>query len=135
MAAAFVSGLLFALGLVLSGMTQPAKIIGFLDLFGRWDPSLAFVMAGAIAVHLPVYRLVARRRPPFAAPGDERIDAALVGGAALFGVGWGLAGYCPGPAVVAAVSGQVSTLVFVASMAVGMLIATRVLGRASACAD
>ncbi len=117
----FLSGLVFALGLGISGMTQPAKVIGFLDLFGRWDPSLAFVMGGAIAAHFVFARRAARGGAPRLAPRFELplqtdIDARLVVGAALFGVGWGLSGLCPGPAVVSSVAGAPGTLVFVAAM-------------------
>jgi uncharacterized membrane protein YedE/YeeE len=105
-----LSSLLFALGLGFSGMTHPEKIIGFLDFAGRWDPILALVMIGAIASHASLYALIRRRRSPlfeatFAIPTRRDIDGRLVGGAALFGVGWGLGGLCPGPAIVALVSG------------------------------
>jgi uncharacterized membrane protein YedE/YeeE len=119
----FVAGLLFALGLGLSGMTDPHKVIGFLDVTGRWDASLALVMAGAIAVHLPFLRLV--RRPEVAGdcglvqPRQPRADRALLLGSALFGVGWGLAGYCPGPALVAAATGGAQVLVLALTMLLG----------------
>ena len=101
---ALLLGALFAAGLTLAGMTDPAKVIGFLDVGGNWDPSLALVMGAAIAVYMPVYFLVRRRPRPhmgerFAIPAETPIDARLVGGAALFGAGWGLAGFCPGPAL------------------------------------
>jgi uncharacterized membrane protein YedE/YeeE len=119
------AGLSFGAGLVLSGMTRPAKVLAFLDVFGEWDPSLAFVMAGAIAVHALGYRLVRRRRRPlggdrFHVPERGVIDRRLLAGAALFGVGWGLAGYCPGPAVVALASGSLGVAVF----ALGFLVAS-----------
>ena len=99
-------GLIFGIGLTLSGMTQPAKVIGFLDLFGRWDPTLACVMGGAILVHLPVRQWAFKRSAPlyastFETPIHGRIDGRLIIGAGLFGIGWGLAGYCPGPVVTA----------------------------------
>ncbi|HYQ40396.1 MAG TPA: DUF6691 family protein [Polyangiaceae bacterium] len=119
------SGLLFGVGLCISGMTDPANIIAFLDVRGRWSPNLAGVMLGAIAVHFSWLRLAARR---VQACGDDarvstkRVDGALVGGAAIFGVGWGLAGYCPGPAIVALGSGAFGAVVFVLAMAAGMLL-------------
>jgi uncharacterized membrane protein YedE/YeeE len=127
----FLSGLLFAIGLGVAGMTDPGKVIGFLDLFGRWNASLALVMAGAIAVHLPVLRLGAK---PRSAASAARIDRPLLLGAALFGVGWGLAGYCPGSAVVALAGGRPAVSVFVVAMLVGSLIASRVVAsREPAC--
>ncbi|MBU8896492.1 YeeE/YedE family protein [Corallococcus sp. H22C18031201] len=124
---AALAGLLFALGLGLGGMTDPAKVVGFLDFSGAWDPSLAFVMGGALAVHAPLQWLIRRRRSPvlaseFPARSKARVDARLVGGAALFGVGWGLAGYCPGPALVSLASGTRTALLFGASMLGGMLL-------------
>lgn len=115
------SGLLFGAGLVVSGMTDPAKIHGFLDFTGSWDPTLAFVMAGAIAVHFAAYRLIRGRRAPmlggsFQIPTRRDIDAKLLAGAALFGLGWGLGGYCPGPAVTALTTGAPSVAAFVAAM-------------------
>lgn len=122
----FVAGLLFSLGLVISGMTQPSKVVGFLDFFGQWDPSLALVMGGAILAHFPAYRLMSGRKSPlladsFYVPSSRRIDAKLVLGSALFGVGWGLGGYCPGPAITSLVALHVDTVLFVVSMAVAML--------------
>lgn len=122
---AYVAGLVFGVGLLVSGMTQPAKVLGFLDVLGGWDPSLGFVMGGAIAVHLLAYRLVPRLGKPlwagsFAIPTRRDIDGRLVLGAALFGAGWGLGGYCPGPALTAAVSGASSTLIVTGSMLAGM---------------
>lgn len=121
---AFASGALFALGLGVSGMTRPSKVIGFLDLFGAWDASLAFVMVGAIGVHLIAQRLIMKRASPlfdgrFHLPTRKDIDPRLVLGAALFGVGWGLAGFCPGPALVSAASGASTALVFVVGMTAG----------------
>ena len=127
---AFVSGALFALGLGISGMTQPSKVIAFLDVFGGWDPSLAFVMIGAIAVHVGFARRATRpaARPVFVErfvlPTSTRIDAKLVTGAAMFGLGWGAAGFCPGPAIVSLVSLSWTTILFVAAMLAGMLLHT-----------
>ncbi len=125
--AAFGAGSLFAVGLAISGMTKPSKVIGFLDFAGAWDASLAFVMVGAIAVHLVAHRLIRRRAAPlfdagFHLPTRKDIDLRLVLGAALFGVGWGLGGFCPGPGLVAAAGGVASALVFVGGMTAGMLL-------------
>ncbi|MCP1673546.1 putative membrane protein YedE/YeeE [Natronocella acetinitrilica] len=122
---AFVAGLVFGIGLLVSGMANPAKVLGFLDLFGNWDPSLAFVMAGAIAVGLGAFRLAARRErsllgEPFRIPDRRDIDRGLVLGGLGFGVGWGLAGFCPGPALVALGAGEAKALVFVIAMIAGM---------------
>lgn len=119
-----IAGLLFGLGLLISGMANPAKVLNFLDLAGSWDPSLAFVIAGAIAVALPGYRLVFRRSGPlldarFQLPTRKDIDAPLVGGAALFGIGWGLSGFCPGPAIVSLPLLATGTLAFVPAMVAG----------------
>ena len=124
---AFACGLLFGIGLLLSGMANPAKVLGFLDLAGHWDPSLAFVMAGAIALAAPAFRLARTRQSslagvPMRLPTSRRIERRLVGGALLFGVGWGLAGFCPGPALVAAGSGAPRAWLFVAAMLAGMAI-------------
>ena len=122
---ALFAGLVFGLGLIASGMINPAKVLGFLDLAGRWDPSLAFVMVGAIGVGLVAFG-VARRRTvswlglPMRMPASRDIDRRLVGGSLLFGIGWGIAGFCPGPALVAAGMGQGKALIFVAAMLVGM---------------
>ncbi len=123
-ALALLSGVVFALGLGVSGMTRPAKVLDFLDVTGAWDPSLAFVMMGAIGLDVVAFRLILRRRGPlfggaFQLPGQGSVDARLLVGAALFGVGWGIAGYCPGPGVVSLASGQVGVLVFVAAMIAG----------------
>lgn len=122
---AALAGLVFGLGLIVSGMVEPAKVQGFLDLAGAWDPSLAFVMAGAIAVGLPAFALAARRRESLLGlqmqlPQSRLIDRRLVGGSLLFGIGWGLAGLCPGPALVVAGSGDLKALGFVAAMVAGM---------------
>ncbi|HVK78562.1 MAG TPA: DUF6691 family protein [Kofleriaceae bacterium] len=123
---AAVAGAMFGAGLLLAGMTRPEKVIGFLDVGGAWDPALMFVMVGAIGVHLVAYRLIRRRSSPlldgrFHVPTRRDLDGRLLAGAAIFGVGWGLAGFCPGPALVAAVSAE-SALIFVAAMAIGMVI-------------
>jgi uncharacterized membrane protein YedE/YeeE len=120
---AAIAGGLFALGLVVSGMTAPAKVTAFLDVGGNWDGSLAFVMTAAIAVYAPVAWLVRDHRRPifddrFHWPTPRVIDARLVGGAAIFGVGWGLSGYCPGPAIVSVGGGSLAVAVFAASMIV-----------------
>jgi uncharacterized membrane protein YedE/YeeE len=121
----FLSGLLFTVGLVVSGMTEPAKIVGFLDFFGAWDPSMMMVTFGAVAVYMPVHRWVMRLRAPLFAPGfslptRQAVDPGLVIGAALFGVGWGLAGYCPGPGVASLGSASATVIVFVVAMLAGM---------------
>ena len=119
--AAFASGLLFAVGLGIAGMTQPAKVIGFLDVFGAWDPSLALVMVGAIAVYMPVFWWVRREHgPQLHLPTRRHVDLRTVLGAALFGVGWGLAGYCPGPALVSLATLAGPALAFGVAMLAGM---------------
>lgn len=120
-----LAGLVFGIGLILSGMANPAKVLGFLDLAGRWDPSLALVMAGAIAVGLVGFTIARRRTVSWLGldmklPTSRQIDARLVGGSLLFGIGWGLAGFCPGPALVALGMGEPKALVFVAAMLAGM---------------
>ena len=123
--AALLSGLVFGLGLLVSGMANPAKVLGFLDLGGLWDPSLAFVMGGAIAVAAVAFA-VARRRSvsllgtAMRLPSARQIDRRLVGGSLLFGVGWGVAGFCPGTALVGVGMGLAQAGVFVAAMLVGM---------------
>lgn len=129
-----ISGLLFGFGLLLSGMADPAKVQNFLDLFGTWDPSLAFVMGGAIAVTMPGFWLVIRRNKPFFnevfhLPSRTDLDARLITGAAIFGVGWGLGGFCPGPAVTALPLAAEGTLIFVATMLTGMAASKYVLQR------
>ena len=121
----FAAGLLFGLGLVISGMSDPAKVLNFLDLFGTWDPSLTFVMAGAVGVAFAGYRVThARRRPLFDAtfhlPTAKDLDPSLLAGAAVFGLGWGLVGFCPGPAFTAIPLLATGTLVFVSAMIAGM---------------
>jgi uncharacterized membrane protein YedE/YeeE len=123
-----IAGLLFGLGLIVSGMADPAKVQNFLDPFGAWDPSLAFVMLGAIAVTFAGYRLAFRRGRPLLAdtlslPSKTDIDARLLVGAGLFGIGWGLSGFCPGPAIVSLPLLATGTLVFVPAMLAGMLLA------------
>ena len=118
-------GFIFGLGLAISGMMNPAKVIGFLDVAGSWDPTLAFVMGGALLVAVPAYRLILGRRQPvldegFSLPTQTRLDRPLILGSALFGVGWGLVGFCPGPAVAAVVTGLPAVLGFVAAMLAGM---------------
>ena len=123
---AFICGWVFAVGLGLSGMTQPAKVLGFLDVAGIWDPSLMFVMGGAVMLGLVTFPLVLKRQTPllaekFVVPdNNKRIDAKLLSGAALFGVGWGMSGYCPGPALVSIVTGNLSVIVFFISMIIGL---------------
>ncbi len=126
--AAFVSGCIFAAGLLISGMTQPHNIIDFLSWGSRWNPALALVMVGAITVHALAYHLWLKKRghpiwaQAFRWSTLKGIDRNLVGGAALFGIGWGLSGYCPGPAVVSVASLRPSVLLFVGSMAAGMIL-------------
>jgi uncharacterized protein len=122
---AFLVGLLFGLGLLLSGMANPAKVLAFLDLAGSWDPSLLFVMAGAIAVGLVAFSFVLRRKKtllglPMRMPRAAHIEPRLIIGSLLFGAGWGLAGFCPGPALVALGAGYAKALAFVCAMVVGM---------------
>jgi uncharacterized protein len=118
-------GFIFGLGLAISGMMNPARIIGFLDVAGNWDPTLAFVMGGALLVAVPAYCLILGRAHPvlaggFSLPANTRLDTPLILGSALFGVGWGLVGFCPGPAVAAVVTGLPAVLGFMASMLAGM---------------
>ncbi|WP_312708010.1 DUF6691 family protein [Stenotrophomonas sp.] len=125
--AAFLSGALFGLGLVVSDMANPARVLAFLDVAGKWDPSLALVMAGALIPSAIAYRWVRARNAPVLAaalhiPRQHQIDRHLVIGAAVFGIGWGLAGVCPGPAVALLATGQTFALVFAAAMVVGMLL-------------
>lgn len=124
---AFSAGLLFGLGLILSGMSNPAKVLGFLDLAGRWDPSLALVMGGAVAVGAVAFALVRRRGRTVLGgsirwPEATRIDRRLVIGALLFGMGWGVAGFCPGPAIVGAAAGYAKAWIFMAAMLAGMAV-------------
>lgn len=124
---ALIAGLLFGVGLVVSGMSNPAKVLGFLDLAGRWDPSLAFVMVGAIAFASAAFVFARRRHRsvlglPMQVPTATHITPRLVLGSTVFGIGWGIAGLCPGPAFVALGAGNTKAVVFVASMLVGMLV-------------
>ncbi|ETX11678.1 sulfur transport [Roseivivax halodurans JCM 10272] len=126
----FLSGLVFGLGLIVSGMANPAKVLNFLDVFGTWDPSLAFVMGGASLTAFLGYRLAWRREAPalataFDLPTSRAIDGALIGGAAIFGIGWGIGGFCPGPALTALPMLAPGTLVFVPAMLVGLTLGTR----------
>ncbi|WP_334039993.1 DUF6691 family protein [Burkholderia ambifaria] len=122
---AFLAGLLFSVGLIVSGMADPRKVLGFLDLAGRWDPSLAFVMAGAIGVAVVAFAWAKRRTRswlglPIQWPAARTITVRLVAGSAVFGIGWGLAGFCPGPALVSIGLGSVKGIAFVVAMLVGM---------------
>jgi len=124
---AFASGLLFAVGLGVSGMTHPTKVLDFLDFTGDWDPSLALVMGGGVLVNLVFFQWVLRRGRPllaasFGLPPFTRVDVPLVAGAVVFGVGWGLGGFCPGPALVSAVTGATPVVAFVVSMLAAMAV-------------
>jgi uncharacterized protein len=121
----FLVGLVFGIGLCISGMTHPDKVLGFLDLAGAWDPSLAFVMGGAVVIAFAAYRIAAGRKAslsgePFHLPDTKAIDARLIGGSVIFGVGWGLAGLCPGPAITNLGFFNWRAALFVASMVAGM---------------
>ncbi len=129
-AVSLLAGTLFGLGLAVAGMTRPEKVIGFLSFFRRWDPSLMFVMAGAIAVHAVAWRVIKKRRTPwlsahFMVPTRKDLDARLLVGAGIFGVGWALAGFCPGPGIASLASGAPSVLVFVVTMLIGNLLAAK----------
>ena len=124
---AFACGLLFGVGLILSGMTDPGKVLGFLDVAGIWDPSLAFVMAGAILIAFFAFRIAGKRTKTFLGgamtlPQSRDIDRRLVAGSGAFGIGWGLGGFCPGPALVSLGAWQVKAAVFVAAMLAGMFV-------------
>lgn len=124
---ALIAGLIFGIGLIVSGMTDPAKVSGFLDLAGSWNPSLAFVMGGAILVAFPAFRFIGTRKKsltgaPLRLPADTRIDRRLIVGALLFGAGWGLAGYCPGPALASLAAGSMKPVLFTIAMLAGMAI-------------
>mgnify|MGYP000311826769 CR=1 FL=1 len=130
---ALVFGAIFGLGIAISGMINPAKVLNFFDIAGSWDPSLAFVMAGALAVAMPGYALVLRRRarpllaPTFSLPARKIIDRQLVGGAAVFGIGWGIAGFCPGGALPALALFDRDTVLFLAAMIAGMVAARQIM--------
>ncbi len=129
-AVALLAGLLFGAGLFIGGMTDPGKVIGFLDVAGRWDPSLAFVMGAALCVTLPTFQLIKRRNRPvlekrFFLPARTDLDPPLIGGAVLFGVGWGLAGLCPGPAIANLSTGSPPVIAFVIAMIAGMWLRDR----------
>jgi uncharacterized membrane protein YedE/YeeE len=122
-----ISGALFGAGVCVSGMIRPSKVLGFLDFGSNWDPSLLVVMAVAMSLHIVAWRIVKSMRKPrfgdaFPGPASSTIDVRLVGGAALFGLGWGISGFCPGPAILSVLSGAKVSLVFVGTMAIGMLI-------------
>ena len=122
---AFLVGLLFGLGLIISGMTDPSKVIGFLDLAGAWDPSLAFVMGGAVLIGAGAFTIAKKRQrsllgAPMQLSDATRLDKPLLIGSLVFGVGWGISGFCPGPAVVSAAAGQPKAWIFVAAMLAGM---------------
>ena len=128
---ALLCGLVFGIGLAVSGMTDTAKVLGFLDLFGNWVPDLAFVMGGAVCFTLVAFRFVLKREQPlltpaFSLPTSSAIDRRLLGGAAIFGIGWGVYGYCPGPAISALVYLDGKTVIFVVAMLIGMALANRV---------
>ncbi|GAB2503427.1 DUF6691 family protein [Microbulbifer agarilyticus] len=123
---AFIAGLIFSFGLLLSGMANPEKVLGFLDLFGAWDPSLMLVMGGAIAVGLPAFALAKKRETaalggPIQLPGKRTLDKRLILGSLAFGIGWGLAGFCPGPGIVASGALEPGALAFTVAMIAGML--------------
>lgn len=129
------AGLLFGLGMAISGMVDPARVTGFLDLAGGWDPSLAFVMGGALLVFMPGYFLLVKPRrqsvlgEPIATVPASKLDRRLIGGAALFGIGWGLVGICPGPALSLISSGQPMIMLFIAAMVAGILLFDRGLAK------
>ncbi|WP_162048098.1 YeeE/YedE family protein [Vibrio taketomensis] len=133
--AALASGVFFGIGMALSGMTDPAKVIGFLDVAGNWDPSLAYVMGGALAVFLPCYQRFIKPRKhtlsgePLCLPSNTTIDKRLVSGAAVFGVGWGLVGVCPGPAVASISYGNIGIFAFIGAMLVGSLVAKSIISK------
>jgi uncharacterized membrane protein YedE/YeeE len=128
LAAAYAIGLIFGLGISISGMANPAKVLNFLDVAGSWDPSLAFVMGGALAIAFVGYRIVLKRlaptlAPTFQVPVARDLDARLLGGSAIFGIGWGIAGFCPGGALPALGTGRPEVLIFVVAAAIGILAA------------
>lgn len=137
---ALFTGMLFSVGLTVSTMVDPARVIGFLDVLGAWDPALAFVMLGAIIVYMPLYWLLIRRKrnpllsSEFHLPSKVKVDRSLVIGAITFGIGWGVTGICPGPAIANISKGNFSIFIFILSMVIGMLIASKV-NRSIKCAQ
>ena len=128
MVAALIIGLIFGCGILVSGMSNPAKVVNFFDVAGAWDPSLAFVMGGGLLVNLVGYRLAFRRQAPllmsaFSLPSLTRVDAALIGGSAVFGIGWGLSGVCPGGLVPVLGTGRSEPLLFLAGLLAGIMVA------------
>lgn len=128
MVAALIIGLIFGCGILVSGMSNPAKVVNFFDVAGAWDPSLAFVMGGGLLVNLVGYRLAFRRQAPllmsaFSLPSLTRLDAALIGGSAVFGIGWGLSGVCPGGLVPVLGTGRSEPLLFLAGLLAGIMVA------------
>jgi uncharacterized membrane protein YedE/YeeE len=131
---ALLCGALFGAGVCLSGMVRPSKVLGLLDFGGAWDASLMFVMASAMVLHVVAWQLVKARRAPrfgaaFPSPPSPIVDVRLVGGAALFGIGWGISGYCPGPAIVSILSGATSSFVFLGAVAISMAVFDRIASR------
>lgn len=131
LAVSLVSGAVFGAGLAISGMTRPEKVRGFLDFLGQWDPSLAFVMGGAVLVHMAAFWLITKRRSPvfaarFGIPTRRDIDARLVVGAALFGIGWGLGGFCPGPGITSLLGGAPPVIAFVLAMVASLTVTARI---------
>lgn len=127
----FISGLLFGAGVTISGMVNPMKVLNFFDIFGTWDATLIFVMGAGLLVTMLGYQIIFKRiaplfAPSFRLPASQDIDAKLLGGDAIFGVGWGLGGFCPGPAVASLVFGRTESITFVIAMAVGMLITKQI---------
>jgi len=132
-----LTGIVFGTGIALSGMANPAKVINFFDIAGSWDPSLAFVMGGAVIVTFIGYRLVLRRErpvfePQFDIPTNRRLDVKLIGGSAIFGVGWGIAGFCPGGALPALGTGNTNVIIFVVALIAGMFFTRFMLTRGGA---
>ena len=132
--ATLLSGLLFGTGLTISGMVNPMKILNFLDISGPWDPTLIFVMGAGVVVTLLGYQIIFKRSAPlfatsFRLPTSQDIDVKLLGGAALFGLGWGLTGFCPGPAIASLVFGRMESITFVIAMAAGMIITKQIQNR------
>ena len=129
-----ISGLLFGAGVTISGMVNPMKVLNFMDIFGHWDATLILVMGAALAVTLPGYQMVFKRKAPlfdptFKVPVKKSIDAKLLAGAALFGLGWGISGFCPGPAVASVVFGRTESITFVIAMAAGMIVTKQIQNR------